>query len=64
MVECPKCDSKNAVYEDYMGVQCIICSDCGYDECKELEVYPEEKVSQKAKAQHSPYRTGGPKGKR
>ncbi len=63
-VSCPKCKSLQVDVEGYQGVSCVICKDCGYDQCRELEVYPETKTNQKAKAQGTVYRTGGPKGKR
>ena len=59
-VKCPKCGSLEVGVENYLGVDCILCKDCGYDECKELEVYPEEKTH----TDRPVYRTGGPKGKR
>ena len=58
---CPKCDSPDAKLVDYMGAGCIVCGSCGYDQRDELEVFPEEKGSQKAKGHYSPYKTGGPK---
>ncbi|MFQ5621653.1 MAG: hypothetical protein ACE5FT_07505 [Candidatus Nanoarchaeia archaeon] len=59
-VKCPKCGSLEVDVEGYMGTDCVICKDCGYDECAELEVYPEGKTSKDKPV----YRTGGPKGKR
>ena len=56
---CPKCKSGNVEVSEYMGVKCIICNDCGYDESQQYEVYPEEKGSQKEKSRHSPYKAGG-----
>jgi len=56
---CPKCNSDKVKLVDYLGVKCIVCKKCGYDETKQLEVYPEEKTSQKEKGRHSPYKTGG-----
>ncbi|MAE43289.1 hypothetical protein CMO93_05940 [Candidatus Woesearchaeota archaeon] len=58
---CPKCESNNIKIVDYLGTKCIICKNCGFDESKEYEVYPEQKTSQKEKARHTPYKTGGHK---
>lgn len=58
---CPKCHSDNIKAVDYLGIKCIICRNCGFDETKQYEVYPEGKTSQKAKARHSPYKAGGPR---
>lgn len=57
--KCPVCSSKNIKLVDYIGVKCILCLDCGFDERKHYEVFPEEKVSQKEKGRHSPYKKGG-----
>ena len=57
--KCPKCKSGNVKIIDYMGIKCIRCSNCGYDESKEYEVYPEEKTSQKEKGRYTPYKSGG-----
>ena len=59
--KCPVCKSSNIKLVDYIGVKCVLCLDCGFDERKNYEVFPEEKVSQKAKGRYSPYRTGGGK---
>lgn len=61
MEKCPKCGSSGIKIIDYMGVKCIICKDCGFDQTKDYEVYPEQKTSQKAKAGYTPYKTGGHK---
>ena len=58
---CPKCNSNNIKVTNYLGIKCIVCKNCGYDDTKQYEVYPEEKVSQKAKARYTPYKTGGHK---
>ena len=58
---CPKCRSKNVKIVDYLGIKCIICKDCGFDETNQYEVYPQEKVSQKEKSKFTPYKTGGHK---
>ena len=57
--KCPVCKSKNIKLVDYIGVKCILCLDCGFDERKHYEVFPEEKVSQKEKGRYSPYKSGG-----
>lgn len=58
---CPKCKSDKIKIVSYMGIKCIICSKCGFDESLEYEVYPEEKKSQKAKGRYNVYKAGGPK---
>ena len=57
--KCPKCKLNNIKLIDYLGVKCIICRNCGYDESKQYDVFPENKVSQKEKGRYSPYKTGG-----
>ena len=42
-----------------MGAGIIVCSACGFDGRNELDLFPEEKGSQKAKGRYSPYKTGG-----
>ena len=56
---CPKCNSGNIKLVDYLGVKCVICKNCGFDETSQFEVYPEQKTSQKEKARHTPYKAGG-----
>lgn len=60
-MHCPKCKSKNIKSVDYMGVKCILCKDCGFDERDKLEEYPEDRSSQKAKGEYSKYKVGGGK---
>jgi len=58
---CPKCKSSNITMHEDEGISFITCKTCGYDEMEEL--YPSgdpgERTSQKEKARHSPYKTGG-----
>ena len=42
-----------------MGVECIICNNCGFDESSQYEVFPEEKKSQRAKGKYTVYKAGG-----
>ena len=56
---CPKCNSENIKLVDYLGIKAVKCNDCGFDETKEYEVFPEEKKSQKEKGRFSPYKAGG-----
>ena len=56
---CPKCKSNKVKVIDYLGIKCVICKNCGYDESNQYEVFPEDKISQKEKARYSPYKTGG-----
>ena len=59
MGKCPRCLSENLKEVEYLGMKCILCNDCGYDERNELDVFPEEKTSQKEKGRYNPYKTGG-----
>ncbi|MDP3766000.1 MAG: hypothetical protein Q8R04_05800 [Nanoarchaeota archaeon] len=59
MKKCPKCGSENIKFKNYLGIKTIKCNDCGFDESKVYEVYPEEKKSQKAKGKYAVYKTGG-----
>lgn len=59
MKKCPRCWSENIEMHDYLGAKCIVCKDCGFDEACQLDVFPEEKKSQRAKGRYSPYKTGG-----
>ena len=61
MKKCPKSGSENIKIGEYIGSEVLKCNDCGFDESKELDVFPEEKVSQKAKESYSPYKAGGSK---
>lgn len=61
MKPCPKCKSKNIKLVDYLGIKCVVCSKCGYDERAIYEQYPEERTSQKAKAGYTIYKAGGGK---
>ncbi len=58
---CPRCGSAHIDAVDYIGVQALICLNCGYDESAEMENPSGEKVSQKAKERHTPYKAGGPR---
>ena len=57
--KCPKCKSNNVKFVNYINVKCIVCSECGFDESKEYDVYPQDKKSQKEKGRYTPYKTGG-----
>ncbi len=56
---CPRCDSEDVKLIKYMESTCVVCQACGYDERDELDLAPEQKVSQKAKGSYTPYKTGG-----
>jgi len=62
--ECPRCKSAEVKVVAYRGTTARICNTCGFDERNELDIDAGEKTNQKAKGAYSPYRTGGPKGKR
>ena len=57
--KCPKCNSDNIKLIKYMDIECVICSNCGFDESEQYEVFGEEKKSQKAKGSYTPYKSGG-----
>ena len=59
--KCPKCNSDRIRNIGYLSIKCIKCDNCGYDECKQYDVYPEEKNSQKQKGKFTPYKAGGPR---
>ncbi|MAG08731.1 hypothetical protein CMO89_04605 [Candidatus Woesearchaeota archaeon] len=59
MKSCPKCKSKKIKLVDYTGIKCVVCEECGYDERDVYEETPDERTSQKAKGNYTPYRTGG-----
>ncbi len=56
---CPKCKSDDVNLISYMGIKCVVCKNCGYDESKQYDVFPEEKGSQKEKGRYTPYKVGG-----
>ncbi len=56
---CPRCFSENITEVEYMGVRCVVCHNCGYDERNYYEVYPEERTNQKQKGKFTPYKVGG-----
>jgi DNA-directed RNA polymerase subunit M/transcription elongation factor TFIIS len=58
---CPKCGSTQTKKEAYIEIDVLICKACGYDESSLYEIYPQQKTSQKAKGQFSPYKAGGGK---
>jgi len=59
MIVCPHCGSRKAKKINYLGASCIVCPDCSYSECDQLDVIDEPKTSQKEKGRYSPYKTGG-----
>ncbi|PIN86470.1 hypothetical protein COV19_04670 [Candidatus Woesearchaeota archaeon CG10_big_fil_rev_8_21_14_0_10_44_13] len=59
MRTCPKCGSEKVSLFRYMGVECIRCTDCGYDESVDIDTTPDSRSSQKAKGHFSPYKAGG-----
>ena len=58
-MKCPKCKSNDAKVINYLGIDCAVCSKCGFDGRDVYEQYPGEKGSQKAKGSFSPYKAGG-----
>lgn len=59
-MKCEKCKSSKVRPYKYENADCYECNNCGYDSCEDVE-FPEERTSQKAKGQFSPYKTGGSK---
>ena len=59
MDKCPKCGSDNVKIYNYLGVNAVNCSSCGFDESVVYEAVPEQKTSQKAKGRYNVYKTGG-----
>ena len=57
--KCPKCSSKDIKFQKYLGIKTIKCSNCGFDERRVYEVYPEQNTSQKAKGSYNIYKKGG-----
>ncbi len=58
---CPKCGSKDNTIAEYQDIPCMTCKKCGYDERDLYDIVPNERTSQKAKGEHTPYKTGGAK---
>ncbi|MFO8016981.1 MAG: hypothetical protein R6U32_07835 [Candidatus Woesearchaeota archaeon] len=56
---CPICGSGNIRTRKYRGAECIVCSNCGYDQCSEYDTASEGRKSQKHKGRYTPYKTGG-----
>ena len=57
--KCPKCNSEKIKLVEYLGIKSVKCTNCGFDESKQYDVFPEEKISQKEKGRYSPYKAGG-----
>ncbi len=53
---CPRCGSDSVRCVSYMGVNCIICLKCGYDERDHYDVCPDQKPDEPSRG---PYKTGG-----
>ncbi len=58
-VKCPQCHSSKVKEVDYMGLRCIVCRDCDYDERLEYDIVPEEDTNQKEKGRYHVYKKGG-----
>ncbi len=58
---CPRCKSDNVRLVEYMGIQCMVCNDCGYDERQMYDINPGERSTQREKTRFTPYKTGGGK---
>ena len=57
--KCPKCNSENIRLVKYLDIKSIKCNNCGFDEAKQYEVFPEQRETQREKARFSPYKKGG-----
>ena len=57
--KCPKCKSENIKLIDYLGTEIIKCNDCGFDESKQLDVFPEQRETQREKKRYTLYKSGG-----
>jgi hypothetical protein len=55
---CPQCGSASTKLISYMGVDCLVCLSCGYDERDVYNVYPDQKPTELGR-KFSPYKTGG-----
>lgn len=58
---CPRCNSDKVRFEKFIGIKCLVCSNCGYDERKELSTASGDRSRQKGKSSFTPYRAGGGK---
>ncbi len=56
---CLRCKSENIRVIEYLGVECIVCNDCGYDGREQYEMYPQQRTSQREKTRFTPYKAGG-----
>lgn len=56
---CPRCGSENTKIVNYMGVDCLICLQCGYDEREVYNVYPDQKPTELGRGKFTPYKQGG-----
>ncbi len=59
--KCPQCHSEDVDVVEYNGAHVVSCNECSFTEEGFLDDFPEERTSQKAKKQHSPYKAGGGK---
>jgi len=55
---CPRCGSDSTKLVNYMGVNCLLCLSCGYDERQAYDVYPDQKPTELGR---NPYKIGGPR---
>jgi len=54
---CPKCNSSDIDFVKYLENYYLICDSCGYDESAKFDADVQQKTSQKAKAEYSPYKS-------
>jgi uncharacterized Zn finger protein len=58
-ITCPECGSLGARIVRYRGIDCVVCNSCGFDEREVVDVFPEQRVSQREKSRYTPYKKGG-----
>ena len=59
MQHCPRCLSTEVKLISHLGIKCIFCKVCGFDEREMYDVHSEERTSQKGKRTFTPYKSGG-----
>lgn len=58
MHNCPKCKSSDVAVLEEEDLLFIECNKCGYNDLEDIENLS-ERTSQREKAKHTPYKTGG-----
>ncbi|MFW5746241.1 MAG: hypothetical protein ACOCWQ_01680 [Nanoarchaeota archaeon] len=55
-MECPHCGSEDVHQVRYMGLRCLVCRSCGYDEREAYDVMPDE-AQRPLRDRWKPYRS-------